>query len=198
MKVYVDFDRTLFDSDKFLRDLHALINQYNIPDEVFKDCQNQCYDKGFNPYNILDLVKEKMTFDDKLYDDISKLLKRSKDYLFDDTILFLKYLKSLKYEIVILTKGNLFYQNEKIRNTGIDIYCNKIYVTLKHKGNLNIGYRNSIFIDDNPKEILSIASKKPKMIIRIRRDNSLYSDIPIDIDILSFKSLKELVDNKII
>ncbi len=31
MKVYVDFDRTLFDCDKFLEDFHTIISKYNIP-----------------------------------------------------------------------------------------------------------------------------------------------------------------------
>ena len=46
MKIYVDFDRTLFDCDKFLEDLYALINKYNISKELFKECQNQCKKKG--------------------------------------------------------------------------------------------------------------------------------------------------------
>ena len=41
MKIYIDFDRTLFDCDKFLEDLYSLINQYNISKEVFRECQNQ-------------------------------------------------------------------------------------------------------------------------------------------------------------
>ncbi len=28
--IYVDFDRTLFDCDRFLSDLYILINKYNI------------------------------------------------------------------------------------------------------------------------------------------------------------------------
>jgi hypothetical protein len=30
MKIYVDFDRTLFDCDSFLRDIYSLISKYNI------------------------------------------------------------------------------------------------------------------------------------------------------------------------
>ncbi len=197
MKIYVDFDRTLFDCDRFLGDLYALINKYNISKELFKECQNQCIKNGFNPYDILDLVKERHSFNDNLYIEIDSLMKNSKDYLFIDAISFLEYLKSLNYEIIILTKGNSAYQREKIFNAKIDKYYNKLIVTMDHKGNLDLDYKNSVFIDDNPIEIQSIINNKPKLIIRIQRDNTLYSNLSID-NILSFKSLKEVIDNKVL
>ena len=196
--IYVDFDRTLFDCDRFLSDLYTLINKYNITKDMFKECQNQCKKKGFNPYIILDLVKEKYSFDNNLITEIINLMKKTNEYLYSDSIDFLKYLKSLNYEIVILTKGNTDYQSEKIYNSKIDGLYDKLIVTMKHKGELNINYPNGIFIDDNPTEILSIMEKKPKKVIRIQRDSSLYSNIVIDNEIDSFKSLKEIIDSKII
>lgn len=198
MKIYVDFDRTLFDCDKFLEDLYSLINQYNIPKSLFKDCQNQCKKRGFNPHIILSLVKEKYDFDDNLIYEIDNLIRKTSEYLYEDAISFLEYLKSLNYEIIILTKGNSDYQREKIFNAHLDNYYNKLMVTMRHKGTLNIDYEESIFIDDNPIEIQSILNKKPKMIIRMGRINSKYSDIDINIDIPEAKSLKEIIDNEIL
>ena len=198
MKIYVDFDRTLFDCDRFLEDLYSLINQYNIPKSIFKECQNQCKRKGFNPHIILNLVKEKYEFDDNLFYEINNLIRNTSEYLYDDAISFLEYLKSKNFEIIILTKGNSDYQREKIFNAHIDSYYNKLMVTMKHKGRLDIDYNNSVFIDDNPIEIQSIMDKKPKMIIRINRINSKYSDVSLDIKIKEVKSLKEIIENKIL
>ena len=198
MKVYVDFDRTLFDCDKFLGDLYNLINKYNITKEEFKECQNQCKKKGFNPYIILDLVKEKNDFDDRLYDDIKRLMGNTKNYLYPDTVSFLEYLKKINYDVIILTKGNIDYQKEKILNAKLDSLYNKLMVTMKHKGELKLDYENSIFIDDNPKEILSILKKNPKMIIRIQREKSLYSEVCIEKEIISFKSLKKIIESNIL
>ncbi len=198
MKVYVDFDRTLFDCDKFLDDLYTLIKKYNISKELFKDCQNQCKRKGFNPHSILNLVKEKENFDDKLFLEIDNLISNTSNYLYSDTIPFLEYLKSLNYEVIILTKGNSNYQREKIFNAHIDNYYSKLIVTMKHKGKLNLDYENSIFVDDNPLEIQSIMKEKPKLIIRIMRDNSKYNNISIDEDIKEVKSLKEITNNKLL
>ena len=198
MKVYVDFDRTLFDCDKFLGDLYTLVNKYNITKEIFKECQNQCKRKGFNPYLILDLVKEKMDFDDKLYDDVKKLMSQTKRYLYHDTIPFLDNLKKLNYEVVILTKGNSVYQKEKIFNAKLDYLYSKLIVTMKHKGELKIDYQNGIFIDDNPKEILSILTKNPKIIIRVRRDNTKYSDDLLNDNILTVESLEEIIEKDLL
>ncbi len=196
MKVYVDFDRTLFDCENFLEDLYALINKYNIDKSLFKECQNQCIDEGFNPYNILNVVKEKYQFDEKLYQEIDNLIKKTNHYLFSDSITFLEYLKSKNYEIIILTKGNNEYQKAKIINAKIDNYYNDLIVTMKHKGNLVLDYANSTFIDDNPKEIKSILKRKPKKIIYLKRENAKYNDILIKDNILVVNSLKEIIDKK--
>lgn len=198
MKVYVDFDRTLFDCDRFLGDLYSLINKYNITKEIFKECQNQCRKTGFNPYDILNIVKDKYNFDDNLFKEIDLLMKKTSEYLYSDAIDFLKYLKSLNYEIIILTKGNSNYQREKIFNARIDSYYNKLMVTMKHKGDLKLDYSNGIFIDDNPIEIQSILKNKPKMVIRIQRNNSKYSNDLTDIDISCYTSLSDLINSKIL
>lgn len=198
MKIYVDFDRTLFDCDKFLEDFYALIDKYNIPKALFKECQNQSRRKGFNPYIILNNLEKKENFDKKIYQDIDSLIHRTSDYLYPDAIPFLEYLKSMNYEIIILTKGNSDYQREKIFNSHLDSYYNKLIVTMKHKGKLDIDYQNGIFIDDNPIEIQSIMNKNPKKIIRIQRDNSKYGDMTINIDINCAKSLDEIIKKRLI
>ena len=198
MKIYVDFDRTLFDCDKFLDDFYLLINRYNISKDLFRECQNQCRKDGFNPYNILNLVKEKYEFDDELLNEIGMLIKNSANYLYQDTISFLEYLKLRNYEIVILTKGNSDYQREKIFNAHLDSYYHKLIVTMKHKGSLKLDFQNSIFIDDNPVEIQSIMKNNPKMLIRMERNDSKYSNIPLDIYVKEVKSLREIIDNKIL
>ena len=198
MKIYIDFDRTLFDCDKFLEDLYALINQYNISKEVFKECQNQCKKKGFNPYNILNIVKEKQDFNDNLFHDINRLIGSTSNYLYSDTIPFLEYLKRKNYEIIILTKGNSDYQREKIFNAHIDSYYNKLIVTMRHKGYLKLDYENGIFIDDNPIEIQSIKNNNPKMMIQMQRKNSKYCDIFLNSNINVVETLDEIISNKLV
>ena len=196
MKIYVDFDRTLFDCDCFLDDLYAVVDKYEIS-VPFREYQNQCKKKGFNPYTILDLVKKEYDFDDAVYQEIDDLMNNGKKYLYSDAYSFLDYLRKKGYEIIILTRGNSNYQRKKI-SLVIDGYFDKLIVTMNHKGKLKLDYSNSIFIDDNPKEIQSIILNNPKKIIRMQRENSKYNNIDIENDISVVKTLKEIIDNKLL
>ena len=198
MKIYLDFDRTLFDCDRFIEDLYKILSYYNIPRKIFLECQSKCQDIGFNIYYILDLIKEKCQLDSRVYDEISKIMTRTNEYLYDDSVPFLKYLKSFNYDVIILSMGNNTYQQEKIFNSHIDSWYNKLIITMEHKGKLNLDFKNSIFIDDNPTEIESILSKMPKLIIRVERNNSKYENISLNSDILSVTSLGEIIDRKLL
>lgn len=198
MKIYLDFDRTLFDCDQFLGDLYQIIKKYNIPKKVFKDCQILCKKEGFNPHNILEKVDEISSFNHGIYQDINELLKNTSSYLYSDTISFLNYLKNKHYEIIILTKGNLVYQKEKIINAHIENYYSDLIITMKHKGNLDIDYKNSIFIDDNPNEIKSILRRKPKVLIRIKRMGSKYDYIVLENNFKTISSLQQIIDNELL
>lgn len=193
MKIYIDFDRTLFDCETFLKDFYAIINKYQIPKDIFMKCQNQCKKQGFNPGIILDKVAKEYEFDENIYHEIDNLLKDSHKYLYKDAIKFLKELKKLGYQIIILTKGNEEYQREKIMYSNIDEYYSELIVTMKHKGKLDIDYQEGIFIDDNPIEIESILKRKPKNIIRINRTSSKYSLVELK-NISTVKSLDEIIE----
>ena len=198
MNIYIDFDRTLFDCDCFLVDLYNIIQKYEIPKNVFKKCQNQCKKMGFNPYIILNEVSKSYAFNTSIYKEIDELLSKTNDYLYSDSISFLKYLKKNNYCVIILTKGNDEYQMRKITNANISNYYDNIIVTMSHKGCLDIDYKNSVFIDDNPIEIKSILRKKPKKIIRIKQNGSKYYNVSLDKDIDITYSLDEIIVNKLL
>ena len=198
MKIYIDFDRTLFDCDKFIEDFYVIISKYNIPHELFKECQNQTKENGFNPYTILSGVGKTFSFDKAIYKDIDKFLNDTSMYLYDDSIHFLSYLNKLNYEIIILSKGNKDFQKNKIINSHIDNYYSKLIVTMEKKGLLSLDYVNAIFIDDDPREIDSLYQMNPKKLICIRRPNSKYIDIKLNKSVLSFSNLQEVIDNKIL
>ena len=196
MKVYVDFDRTLFDCDKFLVDFYALISNYNIPKDLFKECQSQSKRRGFNPDIILGLLEKKCSFNKDLYKDIDSLICRTSCYLFSDTISFLEKLKELNYQVVILTRGNSLYQREKIFNAHLDKYYDKLIVTMHHKGNLNIDYNNSIFIDDNIKEIESILKMNPYKMICITHGKEI--NLEENGNVFVVACLSEIIEKQLI
>lgn len=198
MKVYVDFDRTLFDCDRFLIDFYKLISKYNIPKSIFRECQNQTKRHGFNPKIILDKIDEHFKFDKRLYQEIEMLIHKASKYLYEDAIYFLRYLKEKGYQVDILTRGNSLYQKEKIINSNLDGYYDNLIVTMRHKGKLNIDYHNSIFVDDNIKEIESILAREPLKIIYVMHDTNLEGVNYFDKNIFKVSSLTNIVEKRII
>ena len=192
MKVFVDFDRTLFDCDFFLSDFYKIISKYNISRDLFNECQNQCDENGFSLYLILNEVEKRMSVSQDIYKDVDGLLEDTSKYLYKDSIMFLKWLRENDYNVIILSKGNMEYQSKKIINSGILDYCDDVIITMRHKGDLKLDYKNSIFIDDNPKEIESIMKSSPKMVIRIKRNNSRYNDVLLK-NILEVSNFNEII-----
>ncbi len=176
MKIYIDFDRTLFNCNLFLNDLSNLLLKYNISNEMFNEYQIQCKDVGFNPYVIVREIEKDKMIDKHIYDEIKNLVHTTSKYLYSDVIPFFKELKNKNYEVYILSKGNVLYQKEKIVNSNILDYCNDMIITTNFKGNLEIDYENSIFIDDNPNEIKSILEKKPKHVFYIQREDAKFKE----------------------
>ncbi len=188
MKIYFDFDRTLFDTKAFQEEIYRILKDYNIPIDLFDKIKFENKEKGFNIFNILEELQKIHSFNMNLYNALNKLIENDNIYVFDDVNDILKYLKSIHYKLFILTKGDESFQKAKIINTDIVCYFDDIIITNNHKGNLNLDY-NAIFVDDSLEEIESILKNKPKQVIYINR----YSKDKLeDNHVLSINSLEEL------
>ena len=125
--------------------------------------------------------------------ELKKLVKKQnlnlKNYLYPDVIPFLE--KYQDKNLILLTHGDYDYQLFKIRESKIVKYFKEIKITDNYKGLLKLDYQNSIFIDDNPKEIESLLKNpiKPLKIIRIKRGK--YKDLEQFLD-LTVTSLSDI------
>ena len=198
MNVYIDFDRTMFNSDDFLDDLEMILSRYNISQTLFYEYGKRIKDNGFNPYSILKLMSTEISFDDEIYNEIDKLIMKSDSYLYDDVISFLQTLKNNGYKLTLLTKGNREYQSMKIKSSKVLDYFDDLIITLKHKGELELNYKESIFIDDNPVEVESIIKRNPMKMIRIKRDGALYNSREVNGDILIVRTFNEIIDKNLL
>ena len=194
MKIYIDFDGTLFNNNKHYNKLINIFKKYNIKEEYINNLTNK------KKYKNLDtLAKEiiiKNNLDKSIINEINTIY--SNDLIYKDTIPFLeKYNK--KYELILLTLGNKKYQLKKINSTNISKYFKEIIITNKDKSKLNIDYQNSIFIDNNPHELKKFYNSKAKYLIRIKRKTDKYSKINLDIkNIPEFIDFKELLKSNYI
>ena len=125
--------------------------------------------------------------------ELKKLVKKQnlnlKNYLYPDVIPFLE--KYQDKNLILLTHGDYDYQLFKIRESKIVKYFKEIKITDNYKGLLKLDYQNSIFIDDNPKEIESLLKNpiKPLKIIRIKRGKYKNLDQFLDLTVTSLSDI---------
>ena len=175
MKIYIDFDGTLFNTDKYIEDIINILNNYGIDKKLFEEVKKIFYinNKVFDITDILDYFIDKYNIDNDLKYKINSLLNNS--YIYPDVIENLKTLIDMGYELYLLTYGYKNYQRKKINSSNISNFFKNIIITEKDKSKLDIDYENSIFIDNNPIEIERFHNSNAKKIIRIIREKEKYS-----------------------
>lgn len=176
MKIYIDFDGTLFNSTKHYQEFINTFNKYNINIE---NILNKAYEKDKNFDHIAKKIIKENNLSSSIYEELNKIY--SEKLIFKDVIPFLeKYSK--KYDLILLTLGNITYQQKKINKTNISKYFKEIIITNKDKSILDIDYTNGIFIDNNPLELKKFYNSKAKHLIRIKRATDKYSKLNLDIN----------------
>lgn len=196
MKVYIDFDGTLFDSTKLHKEFINFFNKYNIKKEYLEKIMNVDYEQDKN----LDTLANKIINDNNLnpntFQELNKIY--SEELIFKDVIPFLERYYQ-KYDLILLTLGSKKYQQKKINSSNISKYFKDIIITNKDKSKLDIDYTKGIFIDNNPLELKRFYNSKATNLIRIKRDTDKYSKLDLDINnIPEFINFKELEKNKYI
>lgn len=190
MNYYIDFDNTLFDTSKYTKDVleiltkEILFKHDNLDfNDIFSECNSMFNREHF--YNIYDLSKyfsEKYDLEhEKVLNKILSIFIDTSKYLYEDSLAFLKKLKSNNHHVFLLSycKENLEHQTRKISGSGITNIFDVLYITSIPKYELDINYENGIFIDDNPSDLLGLASKNSLKIIRIKRFDNKYSNVEI-------------------
>ena len=190
MKIYIDFDGTLYNTTKLNQNFINIFNKYNIDTKYTKKLMNT-----HKNYDILanKIIKEN-NIDKSIYKKLFNLY--SNDLVYKDVIPFLeKYYK--KNELILLTLGNEDYQEKKINSSNLRKYFKDIIITNKDKSKLdNIDYINGIFIDNNPNELKKFYNSNATKLIRIKRNDDKYSKLNLDIkNIPEFNNFEELDNN---
>ena len=199
MNYYIDFDHTLFDSQKITkRMLQAIVDASKM--DIMEEC-NSMFNRE-HIYNIYELAKY---FADKYNLDKQTLLlaveneiNNCSDLVFNDAINFIQKLKSKGHKIYMLSyyEYELQYQVAKISGAHLADLFDGIFITKQLKYNLDIDYSKGIFIDDKPQDLIGLYSKNPIKVIRLKRKNHKYSDIKLDINIEEYETFDDVpIDN---
>ena len=189
MNFFIDFDHTLYNTPLLTNDmLNALTayickntnedqeNMFQLLKDKFKRGTNNIYDI----YKLIEYFGNKYKYDiNKATEIVNKVISNGQSYLFDDSIPFLKSLKKDNHKIYILSynENEVYFQAIKIAGSGLLPYVDGIFPTTSIKGDIPLDFSKCIFIDDKPKDLISIYNNKPYKIFRIRRKNDTYSEL---------------------
>lgn len=204
MNFYLDFDYTLFDNYAFRQGLYKILEDNGL-DETYLRLTPELTEEGQKLLNIKEffynLSKTKNIPIEKFLEPLDKLYSRCHEFVYDDTIEFLKYLKSIGARVYILTWGERHFQEEKIKASGLNKYVDGIIYSEKLKYTCNdIDYKSGIFIDDSPRDLRGIYNRGGE-VYRVIRKNAKNSDKMLNIkDIVEVHNLKEIqkiIENKI-
>lgn len=202
MNYYIDFDNTLYNTslltNKMLNSIAEYIKEKNNLnfEELYQECKSM-FNRN-NIYNIYELAKYLSTKynlqTSLLINNLNKIILDGSDFVFEDTIPFLKKLKENGHKIYLLTycEDSLEYQSMKIAGSKLSDFFDALYITSIPKYNLDIDYTNGIFIDDNPDDLLGLYSKNPKQVIRLKRTKNKYSLKNLNTNIQTYFNFNEI------
>ena len=199
MNFYLDFDYTLFDTYLFRQELYKILEKNGL-DKKYLVLTPEIKENGQKLLNIKELfrslsISENIPLENFL-EPLEELYSKCYKFVYDDSIEFIKYLKSQNNKLYILTWGEKEFQKEKIKASKLYEYFDGIIYAEQLKYTLDIDYENSIFIDDSIRELEGLYNQKAKQVYRIKRKNGKNSDKELNIkNILEFNSLKELQEH---
>lgn len=204
-RIYIDFDSTLYNTDK-LRNFTDLVidalckktdaKKTEVQDKVALFFKVQGTRRIFDL--CLFLENEYGLENGCLRVVVENVLESGYEFMFNDSIPFLERLALKGHEINILTYTNkeFDYQMLKLMGSKVIKYVDNFIICSKHKGDLFLDFKNGIFIDDNPEELKSLFNTgvSPDRLIRMRRIGAGYSKIDMDIPVTEVLSFDEIID----
>ena len=207
MNIFIDFDHTLYNTPLLTKDMLDALAIYisKVSNEnfepVLETLKNKFKRGNNNIYDIYELIK----YFSKIYNYdykeatniVNNVINNGTKYLFEDSILFLKGLKNKNHKVYILSynENEVYFQAVKIAGSGLLKYVDGVFPTTTLKGEIPLDFSKCIFIDDKPKDLISIYNNHPFKIFRIRRKNDTYSEIETNSPIPEFTNLEELQKN---
>ena len=192
MNYYIDFDGTLYDTAELKKQMltHIAKTCHNFnknlrSGDIFLDVSCMfCKEKIYDIFELCQYMAQKYNVKEELLTDgINNLLNNGEQFVFKDSVKFLKKLKEEGHNVFLLTycaQKNTNFQKQKVAGSKLSEYFDKIYITKEPKYTLDIDYKNGIFIDDNPNDILGLFKTNPIEVIRIKRKANKYSELPLE------------------
>ena len=204
---YIDFDNTLYETGRLTKDI--LMEFTNViskkkkldADKILEDLTKSFNSTVDNFETFAFMLSSKYQIDYNIFQShIQKIIiVQGKNYVFPDAFQFLKKLKENHQSVCILTyvaqSKNLHQQSLKLAGSGLLPYITEIYNTTRYKFELEIDYKNGIFIDDSPRDLEGLYNSGARKLIRIKKPNNqkrTSKKLNLPIEIQTFESFDDI------
>jgi len=169
IKLFIDFDDTLFDRGRFVPDMFSIIKKYGFDDAEIEGSYKIVYSDGYDGiWSHLDyLHKNVRTFDlAGATEEIERFLDTAPGYLFPEAVPFLEKVDRDKYDVRLLTVGGLEFQKLKVSKSGIEKCFDQCHYSPVNKAaalkNLVSEGETFVLLDDKDRETLAVREAYPK------------------------------------
>ncbi len=174
MKIFFDFDDTLFDTSAFSEGLQRIFGEYGTSEEVFwesyREMKKECPTGGwsYSPEKHIEKIQMQrgISFDkDVIRKKLMMYFADTKRFLFLDTEESLSTLSENGHILYILSFGDKDFQMAKVSGTGMGSFLEKVIVTDTDKAEAmrrEIGVHDEVwFLDDKIHFIESVKKAFP-------------------------------------
>lgn len=167
-KLFIDFDDTLFNRNKFRDDLFKIFEELGFTKEDLEKSYKAVYKDGYDgAIAQLDYLHQNVKkFDLKAAKKkVNEFLSNLESYLYEEAIPFLKAIDKKKYEINLITVGGIDFQKSKVVGAKVGEYFDNMYFTLQEKKEKLSEFLEKsasfILLDDKEKEVGNVRKYFP-------------------------------------
>ena len=169
--IFVDLDDTIFDTTQFKADMFEILSVFGVKADEFQKAYLKAGDlpkPGYYNYTFekqLEALREMgYILEDKIIISLNDLFNN--DYKKDGAEDFLKSLQCVGKKIILLTAGNHFFQDKKIKNLNLTKYFDRVEIIDGGKDDVvgeAVKKGRVLFVNDNLEENRMMKEKFPEV-----------------------------------
>lgn len=175
MKIFLDFDDTLFDTSAFFNALQVIFEKFGVSKALFLKSYQEMKAEfptigwRYSCEMHIERLRQSLSFDEEgLRKELRVCIADTEKFLFPDAKSFLASLKVSGYSTFILSFGDIYFQTAKISGTGISQFIERNIITDKDKAvalqsEIDDDGKNAWFFDDRIHFIESVKRAFPKV-----------------------------------
>lgn len=179
--VLLDFDHTLFDTDRFFWvDLRKTIACFGIEEKAWEEAYEAVWPRGYSlERHLAALMKRKAgrrPSKEAILSALRDAFSNLRGYLYQDAVPFLERASKEGFDLYLLSFGDPSWQAYKVKASGVAPYFQEVFSTKREQrkveavGGIAARYETIHAIDNDPRELDLMKTSYPQLLTHwIRR-----------------------------